>query len=100
MVQQTLEPGVSVAQANGVNPNPLFLWRRRYCEGRLTAQDASPMRLLPVTVMDAPPLDRSGGVSLGLTLWNARWIDHESRRLRVWHSVSRGRHHGPRLRRV
>lgn len=56
MVEQTLEPGASVAkvaQANGVNPNLLFLWRRQHREGRLTAQDASPMRLLPVTVMDA-----------------------------------------------
>ncbi len=56
MVEQTLEPGASVAkvaQANGVNPNVLFLWRRQHREGRLTRQDASPMRLLPVTVMDA-----------------------------------------------
>ncbi|MFZ0273350.1 MAG: transposase [Acidobacteriaceae bacterium] len=55
MVEQTLEPGASVAkvaQANNVNPNVLFLWRRQHREGRMTVQEASPMRLLPVTVMD------------------------------------------------
>ena len=62
MVEQTLEPGASVAkvaQVNGVNPNVLFLWRRQHREGRLTAQEASPMRLLPVTVIDAPVRSRS-----------------------------------------
>jgi transposase len=57
MVEQTLEAGASVAkiaQANGVNPNLLFLWRRQHREGRLTTQEGSPMRLLPVTVVDAP----------------------------------------------
>ena len=57
MVEQTLEAGASVAkvaQANGVNPNLLFLWRRQHREGRLTTQVDSSMRLLPVTVMDAP----------------------------------------------
>jgi transposase len=56
MVEQTLEPGASVAkvaQVNGVNPNLLFLWRRQHREGRLTTQEGSSMRLLPVTVMDA-----------------------------------------------
>jgi transposase len=41
MVEQTLEPGASVAkvaQANGVNPNVLFLWRRQHREGRLAVQ--------------------------------------------------------------
>jgi transposase-like protein len=42
-----------VAQANGVNPNVLFLWRRQHREGRLAVQEGSPMRLLPVTVMDS-----------------------------------------------
>lgn len=55
MVEQTLEAGASVAkvaQANGVNPNVLFLWRRQHREGRLAAQQGRPMRLLPVTLMD------------------------------------------------
>jgi hypothetical protein len=47
--------------------------------------------------MDALALDHSGGVSLGLTLRNARWIDHESRRNRVWPSVSGLRHYGLHL---
>ena len=62
MVEQTLEPGVSVAkiaQANGVNPNLLFFWRRQHREGRLTAHDRSPMHSLPVTVMDAPVCSQS-----------------------------------------
>jgi len=57
MVEQTLEAGASVAkiaQANGVNPNLLFLWPRQHREGRLTTQEGSPMQLLPVTVVDAP----------------------------------------------
>ena len=57
MVEQTLEAGASVArvaQQNGVNPNLLFLWRRQHREGRLTAPEARPVRLLPVTVSDAP----------------------------------------------
>ena len=55
MVEQTLEAGASVAkvaQANGVNPNVLFLWRRQHREGRLTTQEGRPMRLLPVTVTE------------------------------------------------
>jgi transposase-like protein len=50
MVEQTLEPGASVAQvaqANGVNPNLLFLWRRQHREGRLTAQDAYAYSVAP-----------------------------------------------------
>ena len=42
MVEQTLEAGASVAkvaQANGVNPNVLFLWRRQHREGRLGVQE-------------------------------------------------------------
>lgn len=37
MVEQTLEAGASVAkiaQANGVNPNLLFLWRRQHRGGQ------------------------------------------------------------------
>jgi transposase len=61
MLEQTLEVGASVAkvaQANGVNPNVLFLWRRQHREGRLAVQEDS-SRLLPVTVMDAPKQSQS-----------------------------------------
>lgn len=37
-----------------MNPNLLFLWRRQHREGRLTTPEARPVRLLPVTVTDAP----------------------------------------------
>jgi transposase len=63
MVEQTLEAGASVArvaQENGVNPNLLFLWRRQHREGRLTASNAGPVRLLPVTVTDSPVQNESG----------------------------------------
>jgi transposase len=56
MVEQTLEPGASVArvaQAHGVNPNVLFLWRRQHREGRLLAVESEAARLLPVAVIDA-----------------------------------------------
>jgi transposase len=58
MVEQTLEAGAPVTRValeNGVNANPLFLWRRQHREGRLTASDTSSVRLLPVTVTDPPP---------------------------------------------
>jgi len=57
MVEQTLEPGASVArvaQAHEVNPNLLFLWRRQHREGRLFGSEADRLRLLPVTVVDSP----------------------------------------------
>jgi transposase len=56
MVEQTLEPGASVArvaQAHGVNPNVLFLWRRQHREGRLILPHADATRLLPVAVLDS-----------------------------------------------
>ena len=60
IVEQTLEPGASVArvaQAHEVNPNLLFLWRRQHREGRLLASEADRLRLLPVTVVDSPERD-------------------------------------------
>jgi transposase len=71
MVEQTLEPGASVArvaQAHEVNPNLLFLWRRQHREGRLLASEGDRLRLLPVTVVDSPaPCDepRTGPASAG-----------------------------------
>ncbi len=55
MVEATLEPGVSVArvaQANGVNPNLIFVWRKQHREGRLVTGNSREIRLLPVTVTD------------------------------------------------
>lgn len=57
MVKATLEPRASVArvaQANGVNPNLIFVWRKQHREGRLVDSGRSELRLLPVSVTDAP----------------------------------------------
>lgn len=57
MVKATLEPGSSVArvaQANGVNPNLIFVWRKQHREGRLVDSGRSELRLLPVSVTDTP----------------------------------------------
>ncbi len=50
IVEETLQPGASVAQIarkHGINANQVFLWRKRYREGQLP--DAKPT-LLPVTL--------------------------------------------------
>jgi transposase len=52
IVELTLEPGASVArvaQAEGVNANQVFLWRRAYRNGELQV-DGSPAALLPVVI--------------------------------------------------
>lgn len=57
MVEATLESGASVArvaQANGVNPNLIFVWRKQHREGRLHAGNVGAMKLLPVTIAEAP----------------------------------------------
>jgi transposase len=57
MVEATLEPGASVArvaQANGINANVLFVWRKQYREGHLTAGGIREPRLLPVAVTEMP----------------------------------------------
>jgi transposase len=82
MVEQTLETGASVArvaQENGVNPNLLFLWRRQHREGRLTAPEAKPVRLLPVTVTDSPVEIESDAAE-----GNASSIHVELAKGRIW----------------
>lgn len=52
IVELTLEPGASVArvaQAEGVNANQVFLWRRAYRNGELRSGD-DPSALLPVLI--------------------------------------------------
>lgn len=52
IVELTLEPGASVArvaQAEGVNANQVFQWRRAYREGALPSGGAS-TALLPVVI--------------------------------------------------
>ncbi len=46
IVEQTLEPGSSVArvaQAHGVNPNVVFHWRREYRDGKLAEPGLVPV---------------------------------------------------------
>jgi transposase len=53
IVELVLQPGVSVArvaQAEGVNANQVFKWRREYRNGRLVEAEKSTTSLLPVVV--------------------------------------------------
>jgi transposase len=53
IVELALHPGVSVArvaQAEGVNANQVFKWRREYRNGRLVEAGESTAALLPVVV--------------------------------------------------
>lgn len=55
MVEETLEPGASVAKVSlrhGINANQVFQWRRLYREGKLGAAPANAMKLLPVSVSE------------------------------------------------
>jgi transposase len=57
IVQETLEPGASVAriaQRYAVNANQIFKWRKEYREGRLGNDRA---RLLPVRVANGPSIE-------------------------------------------
>ena len=56
IVEQTFEPGASVAQvalANGVNANQVFSWRRAFKQGELVEPGSDSTALLSV-VMAAP----------------------------------------------
>jgi transposase len=56
IVEQTYEPGVSVAQvalANGVNANQIFAWRRAFKRGGFV-ESAGSTALLPVVMVAAP----------------------------------------------
>jgi transposase len=53
IVELVLQPGVSVArvaQAEGVNANQVFKWRREYRNSRLVEGEKSTTSLLPVVV--------------------------------------------------
>ena len=55
IVQETLEPGVSVpvvARRHSVNANQLFIWRGQYRRGELVGRPDGdrPVRLLPVKI--------------------------------------------------
>jgi transposase len=54
IVEQTFEPGASVAQvalANGVNANQVFSWRRAFRRGELVGSGGDSTALLPVVML-------------------------------------------------
>ena len=64
IVEQTLEPGSSVARvarAYGVNANQVFAWRRLYRQGRLGRNESDAPSLLPVQVTNATLAEGSVG---------------------------------------
>jgi transposase len=64
IVEQTFEPGVSVAQvalANGVNANQVFAWRRAFKRGELV--DSGSTALLSVVMASTPEADRAGSAA-------------------------------------
>jgi transposase len=64
IVEQTYEPGVSVAQvalANGVNANQVFAWRRAFKRGELV--DSGSTALLSVVMASTPEADRAASAA-------------------------------------
>jgi len=61
IVEQALEPGASVARvarAHGLNANVVFNWRRLYIAGKLAAEPAEAMKLLPVSIAEREVVER------------------------------------------
>jgi transposase len=53
VVELSLEPGMSVAsvaQAEGINANQIFTWRREYLDGQLVEREETATSLLPVVM--------------------------------------------------
>jgi transposase len=62
VVEETLEPGASVAKValrHGVNANQVFQWRRLYRDGKLGTAPANAVKLLPVSVAEDEDLAES-----------------------------------------
>lgn len=60
IVEETLLPGVSVAQVahrHGINANQIFQWRRQYRGGDLRSATGDTAGLLSVTVTESPAAD-------------------------------------------
>jgi transposase len=68
IVEQTLQPGASVAviaRQNGVNANQVFHWRKLYREGRLELKPSAellPVRIAEVVDAQLPPARLCAGV--------------------------------------
>jgi len=61
IVEQASESGSSVARvarAHGLNANVVFNWRRLYREGKLAAEPAQVMKLLPVSIAEHEVVER------------------------------------------
>jgi len=64
IVEQTLEPGASVArvaQAHGVNPNVVFHWRREFRDGKLAETGLVPVFVTGDDSSKEPPVAVSSG---------------------------------------
>jgi transposase len=88
IVEQTLEPGASVARvarAHGVNANQVFAWRRLYRKGLLGAKGAGSMRFLPVAISDVPVSATAQGICDGArsTLSGTIQVEFPKGQLRV-----------------
>ncbi len=73
IVEETLQPGVSVAQIarkHGVNANQVFLWRKTYREGLLPEAKPAllPVTLTPLMVSDQLPAASSSASTDCLTI--------------------------------
>jgi transposase len=92
IVEQTFEPGVSVAQvalANGVNANQVFAWRRAFKGGGLV-DSAGSTALLPVVIAagaERPEEEPGGSTAAPATGSGAIHIEFPGR---VVISVERG----------
>lgn len=62
IVEETLQAGASVAvvaRKHEVNANQVFGWRKLYLSGRLELQPLGSVRLLPVSLTQAPVKEES-----------------------------------------
>jgi transposase len=58
IVELSLQPGMSVAaiaQAEGINANQIFTWRREYLDGQLVEREETATSLLPVVMASDNP---------------------------------------------
>jgi transposase len=77
VVEETLEPGASVAKVAlryGVNANQVFHWRRLYRDGKLGTAPANAIKLLPVSVAEDENLAKSEPGEVRISLEGS--VDH------------------------
>ncbi len=67
IVRESLEPGQSVsvvARRNGINANQLFLWRKLYQDGSLSAVSAGEAVVPASELSDAQRMSRCGALAI------------------------------------